>query len=89
MVVHALNPRFTARKDYIVKRPCLKKNGGGAYVMYISLCGYVHQSAGACGGLRCQIPWSWVESQSVVNYLMWVLGTELGFSGKAMKTLNC
>lgn len=24
-----MNPRLTARKDYIVKRPCLKKTGRG------------------------------------------------------------
>lgn len=41
----------------------------------MSVCRYMHMSAGVCGGHRCQIPLE-LEVLVVGSHLPWVLGTD-------------
>lgn len=46
--------------------------------IYVPMCGYVHMSAGVCGGQKRALePCSW--HYRLLGALTWVLGTELGF----------
>lgn len=54
----------------------------------VSMCGYVHSSA---GGFGCQRNWKPVELelQVVMNHQMLGPGTESGLSARAVHALNC
>lgn len=45
-------------------------------------------NVGAPDDSRCQIPWSQSYIQVAGNYLTWVLGPEIGSSGRAVHILN-
>lgn len=54
----------------------------------MSVSGYVHMCAGACGGQKRAIDLQELELQVFKNHPMWVLGTELWSPARAAPTLN-
>ena len=55
--------------------------------MCVSKCRYVHKGSGACGSLMLWITQE-TELLMVVSCLVWLLGFELGSSGRAANALN-
>lgn len=56
--------------------------------MYLCLYEYVHMSTGVSGVQKRHLIHRSGELQEVVSHLTWVLGTELGSSGRAASAFN-
>jgi hypothetical protein len=65
----------------------LRNLPASAFQLYSSLCGCVGLNIPVYGGQRCQVSWK-LELTGLVSHLLWVLGTELMSSIRAVHILN-
>lgn len=56
--------------------------------MYVNVCGYVFMCVDTCRGQKMAPDSFKLELQVAVSHLLWVVGTEFEFSGKAASSLD-